>query len=628
MLELILPLRVAILYIIDVSHLNMARDDENIEMQLQPMVKEERDQKSHCCDVRRDDSGFWNACKAWYLIVLHLAMCIILLVCLDKFVDEKDFRIGSGPSSFTVPLYQSQVTGLISVSLVLIRTLTGVCSTLIAWRIIFVMLNRGDITLGELLCLQNYRLPHFPRRSLGYGFFWSSWAASVIILTWPSGFAAPLVSSAVTWRPGNKLSKPMRIQTQVLDEVNSHDWAFLFYSDQNSKIIISAASMAGTDPAYAFGPNKMLFRRYFSAVDDIPVGSLIDITMPYFNVDLHWIDGADEIQFQHIGDPEYSDIIHSGINWRGDGSVSILRNITWNKDDAKPKAAEVFSGKRIVSVKVTTLDSQIPLSDGSIARQNMTCPTNSLFRYILPNVTQRETQYYQYHTNDTSKKIWLGKDCFIVAEASITAGIYQGNNCIVNPVGKNTYGATCSMQNPRDQVKADWLSSLSIDFMSEIMRNVVMLNTTSPWIHNSSAGDYTTSMLHLAYDAAWSSMTISQGKDTDSAFVRLAKPIIRAQLEHSRMYIWLGLCGTLTLSAVLLAWGLKLSSTKTIRDPTLAALSVDLSDIAHGGQANGLCNAVTLSQTDKNLPKLRFANDDGVEESDKCRRRVVFADRL
>ena len=52
---------------------------------------------------------------------------------------------------------------------------------------------------------------------------------------------------------------------------------------------------------------------------------------------------------------------------------------------------------------------------------------------------------------------WLRKDCFLVAEASITAGEYNGTNCIVNLAGKDVYTAQCTMQTSRDAVEADWL---------------------------------------------------------------------------------------------------------------------------------------------------------------------------
>lgn len=590
----------------------MARNGRNIEIEFQSMLDQRSDQISHSCDVRPDDSGIWNTCKAWYLILLHLAMCIMLFVCLRVFVNGQDFQIGSPPSNFTLPLYQAQVTGLISLSLVLIRTLVGACSTLIVWRTIFVMLNGEGVTLKKLVHLQNYRLPVW---SKGGRLFWSSWPAFVIILTWPSAFVAPLVNSAVTWIPETKLSSPRsKVDTQVLD--GSKNWDFLTYSDQIARIIISATFMAGTDPVYAFDFSEVSpLRRYFFSEVNIPVNSSVDITIPYFSVELQWVDAANEIRFQHVGDPDYAGIIHPGVNYRGDGLVSILRNEIWSKNDTKPVIDNIFFEKKFVSVKLPTLDTRAP---GPTVNRNMACPTASLFQEKLPNVTQKEKQYFDEYNNR-----WVGKDCFVVAEASITADKYQGKNCTVEPAGRNIYSATCIMKTSPDEIEADWISSLTIDFMSEIMRNIVMLHVSSSWMRDKSIEDNTSSMLHLAYHAAWSSLTIDQGRYTDSATIQRAIPVIRARVELSRMLIWLGLCSTLTLSAGLLFFGLRSTSTKVIRDPTLAALSIDLSEVAHSGLTYGLCNAVALSKEDKKIPKLKFADEHEGKESDKCRRRLV-----
>lgn len=605
----------------------MARDDPNIEMEYQSLVDQRRDQTSHGCDIRRDDSGFWNACKAWYLIFLHLITCVILVWCLEKKIDGQDFQIGSPPAIFTVPLYQAQITGLISVSLVLIRSLAGACSTLIAWRVIFVMLNREGLKLKELTWLQNYRMPILPQGNSGSRLFWSSWAMLVIILTWPSGYLSPLVTSSVTWIPGTRLSShSFNFPTPIVD--GSNIWDSLTYPSLSLKIIVSAASVAGTDSAYAFGSKEPPLRRYFSSKQEIPANSLIDITTPYLHIDLRWIDGADETRFQNVGHSDSHAYILdcSEADWRGVGSVSILRNTTWDKEGAKPKVAEIFSDEKIIAVQVNTLDIHVPLPDGSTAHKDMACPTTSLSLGKLPNVTQHVIEYYS-SINGTTTQEWLGKDCFLAAEASVTAGKYQGKDCIVKPAGGNIYSATCTKQTAHDAVEADWLSRVSFEFMSEIMRNIVMLNITSSWMNNT-IDDYTTGMLHLAYDAAWSSLTSDEGKRTDQAIVRTAEPVIRAQVEKSKVFTWLGLSSTLTLSALLLFSGLMYTSTKTIRDPALAALSMDLGEIAHSGQASGLCNAVALSKEDKKLSRLKFADDDDAKEFDKCRRRLVFVDRV
>lgn len=604
---------------IDVNKFQMATDEQAMKVAYQPVINDRNDQRSYNCDTRADNSGAWNVCKAWYLSLAHLAACVLLLVCIEKGVNQQDFLTGQPPWIFTLPRYQAQVTGLISLSLVLIKILGSACSALLVSRTISVMLNQEGMTLVQLVHLENYRIPTRPRWASKNRLLWSSWAALVIILLWPSVFASPFVTSAVTWIPSTKLSLDhLEIPTNLRNE--SANWDFLLYAEQRFKIVISAVSMTEKDPAYAFSSKGKPFRRYFSSVQAIPANSTIDITVPYFDVDLNWINGADKTRFQHVGDSVYADVVSFGVDMRSDGSVAILRNETLNVTKAIPQAAEVFSENLIVSVKTNTLDIHEPLPDGSTPNKDTPCPTTSLSLGKLPNITQTEKHFFLSTTRE-----WLGKDCYLVADASIRAGIYRGTNCTVNPAGKDIYTATCTAQESRDHIEVDWFSRASVFFMSEIMRCIVMLNTTSPWMHDNLDG-YTTGMLHLAHHAAWSSLVEHQGNDKESANATLAESVIRARVDRTRMLIWLGMCGTLTLSAMLVAVGERVSSTKTVRDAALMALSMDLSEVAHSGRTSGLCNAVALSKEDRKLPRLKFANDHDGKEFDKCRRRLVFAD--
>jgi hypothetical protein len=230
----------------------MARDVQGTVIEYRPVAEEENDQSSSGCDARADNSGIWNTCKAWYLVAVHLAACVILLVCLAKAVDEQVFQTGSPPYIFVLPLYQAQVTGLISFSLVLIRILGSACSTLLVWRTIFIMLKQESVSLVELVRLDTLRLPMVSRGSSKNGLFWSCWAALVTILLWPSLFASPLATSAVTWIPSTKLSsQQIEIPTKLID--GSIDWyELLAYTEKRSKTLIAAVSMAGKDPAYLF----------------------------------------------------------------------------------------------------------------------------------------------------------------------------------------------------------------------------------------------------------------------------------------------------------------------------------------------------------------------------------------
>ena len=86
-------------------------------------------------------------------------MCSLLFVIITQWVNDHDFKPGSPPSLFTSDLYQTQVTGLISLALVITRLLAGLCSALLVWRTIFILPDRREMTLTELVRLGNYRIP-------------------------------------------------------------------------------------------------------------------------------------------------------------------------------------------------------------------------------------------------------------------------------------------------------------------------------------------------------------------------------------------------------------------------------------------------------------------------------------
>jgi hypothetical protein len=71
-----------------------------------------------------------------------------------------------GPSR---KLYQAQVTGLVSLALVVLRLVSGSCSVLLAWRVVCVLLEKRGLTLTELTLTINWKLPLlfcFGRRSV------------------------------------------------------------------------------------------------------------------------------------------------------------------------------------------------------------------------------------------------------------------------------------------------------------------------------------------------------------------------------------------------------------------------------------------------------------------------------
>ncbi|KAF2800760.1 hypothetical protein K505DRAFT_331482 [Melanomma pulvis-pyrius CBS 109.77] len=282
-----------------------------------------------------------------------------------------------------------------------------------------------------------------------------------------------------------------------------------------------------------------------------------------------------------------------------------------------------FVGKKLVAVKLRTLNFGDELPDGTQARLDTKCPTVSEVFGKLPDVDQ-------YQTSIGNGKEVVAHDCCIVAEATITAGKLASKDCTASSsAGAQELYATCFTSHGKHDVEEDLLSNLALDFTSEVLKYTVLQNYSQPWM-NDDLTEYTTGMLLLGYHAAWSGLMRSLGNASEPVTIRPAEGVVFANIDRGNLYIWLALNAMLTISALLVFLVQRLGKTKTIRDPTVAALTVDLTEITCRG-AGGLCNAVTLSKEDKKLPELVWKHDRNETEigdssvDGSCRRRVVFA---
>lgn len=222
-------------------------------------------------------------------------------------------------------------------------------------------------------------------------------------------------------------------------------------------------------------------------------------------------------------------------------------------------------------------------------------------------------------------------DCYIYAKATITAGKYEAKKCSVSDASNSKYG-TCHVNNSdHTSVEDDWLASLAVDFTTDVLKYTVLLNYSQPWISNN-LDDYTSGILTLGYHSALNGLMKKLGNETESTTFRSAESVVAASINRSKLYIWLGMNGGLTLSSLLVLLAQCKSRKKTIRNTDLAALMMDFGEIGHSKQAAGLCNAATLNKQDRKLPKMGWAEGTldverrGSGGNNLCRRRVIFVE--
>ncbi|EXA30177.1 hypothetical protein FOVG_18440 [Fusarium oxysporum f. sp. pisi HDV247] len=508
-------------------------------------------------------------------------------------IDGRPFKIGSGSTVFTFHsrLYQAQVTGLLSLALVTLRLVAGTGSALLACRIIFILLEKHGITLVELTRLLSLRVPILPAVKTETSLRWSLWATCAIILMWPHSFAAPLASSSLSWIPGITLLN--KETPALIGEIGPHtDWPVILYDDTRATAVISAAAMTANEPYYAFRPDRIHLRRYFNTSEYMPTGSRVNLQLPYFDADVRWIDASSTNMSIYAGNAEYSD---------GDW---------WQSSSQELSPLMVLLHLTLASAK-----------EIDAAQQQSSLESS-------PPVAQRQVQII----NGDKELVYY--DCYMLAEVAITAGMYPARDCkvVTSDTTSQSY-ATCSVRRNDEALENDWLASLALEFTSETLKYTVLQNFSQPWI-SSDLDDYVTGMLTLGYHASWSALMKRLWNETEPISFKASEPVVFVAVQKVKLYIWLGMNATLTLSAILVFGASMTEKTKTVRGTALAPLAMDLSDIVHSPGAQGFCNAVSLSRQDNELPRMRWQGSalinrnesEGGDGNKFCSRKVVFAD--
>lgn len=103
------------------------------------------------------------------------------------------------------------------------------------------------------------------------------------------------------------------------------DWAAMLYDQLRAPIILNAAINTANEPVYAFDMNQLALRRYLGSGQNIPNGSVVDLTVPYFAVNLNWIDATSDDRTSKSGSSEFTDV-NGWFSIRVDGSTAVLRD--------------------------------------------------------------------------------------------------------------------------------------------------------------------------------------------------------------------------------------------------------------------------------------------------------------
>jgi hypothetical protein len=594
------------------------------------------------CPIRSDDVGLWNFFKAWCLFPLHLACCSCFVFILFVFVDGQYFWTASPPDNiltrkYGLLLHQTEVSGLVSAALVLIRLVGGCGSGLVVWRLIFLLLEIKGLSIAELSLMVDLKIPIQPRFASLSQTIWSFFAIVVTLLLWPNTIAAPLANSAIGWQPSIQLVGNPAVNHTVRVLANDSDFEDLQYAERVSGIIFNATQMASRDISYAFNTSDTPPppKRYVH-LPPLPAGrGTGNVMLPYFKIaKLEWRNPPETYSLWLLDSASISENIPTPQNLPMLGTVSFFKEEKdkWVYENAtKLYKPEVFTGKREISVLLSHMGYDTRLENGSVPNGDTPCQIDTKVFGKVPQVKQQAV-----HVEVAD--VWVATQCWMLAEITIQAGVLPDQPSDVVSLGLSNSLHSVSASLPRNTIDPSVAPDLAVrptlDIMTDVMRQIAALGLTEEW-QRDNLDRYVKGMLTTAYYATWSALPARIKKNSNETLaITPMERVIQASVNRQRVYIWLAMNVSLSIAAALIgiAHHFTTTNTKTIRHPTLAALTMDLSEVAHQS-GSGLCNAVTLNKEDHRLGRLKWKDSsdhesyytNGKSFQEGCYRRLKLA---
>lgn len=551
-------------------------------------------------------ANFWF----WLFWVCHLAFASVLYF----YVQNKPFRIGSrsfGEGSSFLPLYQADVSAMISAAVSITKFFFQTWCGIVWWRIIYILLGtRHGIRLPELSSIAAGTpspLPWRDRRTRGpLSIFFFSFICLVFVT---QNFAAPFLLASISWNPimqHGTTSLPLEFASAARE---SDAWSgYNLFSTGREEIGLSSAAYASRDSPLSFGTTVAMQRNFPTGQDIPPNSTVVDLLFPFILVDkFEWVADpgvtlspdlisavtSGESGYLNISSP-FNPLTHPTI-----GNAALLRDTAWSSAPVKttkeaPEIDEVkfpepvsFNNERFLAVMVSRthqIDDTTP------------CPTVSPDFGQLPDVKQLNIRY-------TLGDQPFALQCYVVAKVGLRAGSYRPPaSTVVLPNVAEVVIATS--QSFADRDLADPLTLAVLDAMPEVMRQMSIINATRAARWNDVEG-YARGMILQAYQATWNVMTDKFRTESPIAQAYHPQYMIAMLIEPKWFAVWMGMISAGVMCGfVFICVANGREETGGVCDPALAAVRLDprrvYKDVA------SLCSSADISKGDEKI-RIRFA---------------------
>ena len=527
--------------------------------------------------VERKGELAWLYIWTWASLA-HLVLSLVLALSLVLCLHGRHVYPGDRTSltdifkTETARVHVSDVTTIISASLVAIRIASQAVMVSTVWRCAVILLQNDGLDLSQLNTMLTYRIP-------------STWSGKhawsivlVLVMMFPAAYNSPLVSGSVDW----VTSVVYDNSTTVPGGFGSYNRTEAFWDEFRDPDLTSTrleflfnalgnAALSWSDDSSAAGADQYRFIARQAAA----AGSIVeDVPVPY--IEVHRISWD-----QDWGEWEVDKLLNQNqILYAISQSVS---GHTYNAGNAVLFDRDIdFPQRQRVPATILSTKNVAVLIGGGTGTSDWNCE----------NLT---------HWDDVSsvkKKTGIAGACWALGTVEFTAGI--GYFHYATYLSNRTVEATSDIHNLEKVVGDPW-SEYAIYMLSDMMSAYPGTRTSDMVKGNLTL--YTETLIRQSYTSLRTTLfpyTPSQPN------LKLSKPItfLEARVSRLRVFSWLFLNLLLPTSVILVSWLESLTSDHCKRNPivdtALAPLLTDVREVLVR-DTSGISNMTYVTDKDAKL---------------------------
>lgn len=522
---------------------------------------------------------FWAWTSTIWPLALHCIVAIAITILVTCYVNGRHFNLTDRKP--WVPLtngariqlsryepLQSDVTTLLSSTLVVLRLVAAAWASSLSWRSAFFLMERPGLKRRDLDWMISFGFFTPPAYLRDVRIF----NVGVILLATLSAQAvSPLLTGSIAWLPSNRLARPQSDATVTFRRVensSTSNWeSYIDFPRTRETVVRVGAGYVSL--AWGRSVEKDVMKRTIQATAGLNINSTVaNATLPYFSVtSLEWIpDPLNTLT------PDQLNItrIHSILSAYG-AFTPLQRAVGAFIPDAPWNGATSLPSPSIVSETRTLVmqTNRIPM--------NKTCSDydSPQFGRSLP------TMGFLLHG---------GQWCHAFARVTFTAGASACTNCRIS--------STSTIQNDTSLlVQEDRMTTEALRLMADLSVVLVQMNSSIPDTMNN-INDYVIGLLTRSYSGIWNGLTDIVGSPAAISPYTPSLPSLQARVDLTRVYVWLSMQLLVTLCGAYFLFMQTTSQYRLVGSTTLAAFELDATAAMthHGSEqlkAGGLLKIVS-----------------------------------